>query len=65
MCMFYMKLSVLEPIGLDKRNLILHSLRAGGTTAAANAGICDRLLKKTADGAQIQLKTVMSKRIYL
>lgn len=39
-------LSTLESIGLDKRQFGLHSLRAGGATAAANAGICDRLLKK-------------------
>ena len=39
-------LSVLESIGLDRRNFGLHSLRAGGATAAANAGICDRLFKK-------------------
>ena len=56
MCMFYMKLSVLEPIGLDKRNFILHSLRAGGTTAAANAGICDRLLKKHGSWRSVSAK---------
>ena len=39
-------MSVLESIGLDRRNFGLHSLRASGATAAANAGICDRLLKK-------------------
>lgn len=39
-------LSSLESIGLDKRNFGLHSLRAGGATAAANAGVCDRLFKK-------------------
>lgn len=39
-------LSTLESIGLDKRQFGLHSLRAGGATAAANAGICDRLFKK-------------------
>lgn len=39
-------LSTLESIGLDKRQFGLHSLRAGGATAAANACICDRLFKK-------------------
>lgn len=39
-------LSTLESIGLDKRQFGLNSLRAGGATAAANAGICDRLVKK-------------------
>ena len=31
-------------MGLDKSKLGLHSLRAGGATAAANQGVCDRLL---------------------
>ena len=39
-------LSALESLGLDKRKFGLHSLRAGGATAAANSGICDRLFKK-------------------
>lgn len=33
-------------LGLDKSKFGLHSLRAGGATAAANAGINDRLFKK-------------------
>ena len=36
-------LSALETVGLDKRNFCLHSLRSGGVTAAAAAGIDDRL----------------------
>jgi len=39
-------LDTLESIGLDKSKFGLHSLRAGGATAAANAGIDDRLFKK-------------------
>ena len=39
-------MSVHESIDLDRHNFGLHSLRAGGATAAANAGICDRLFKK-------------------
>ena len=39
-------LSALEGIGLDKKKLGLHSLRSGGATAAAAAGIDDRLFKK-------------------
>ena len=39
-------MSVLESIGLERRNFGLHSLRTSGATAAANAGICDRLFKK-------------------
>ena len=32
-------LDMLEAIGLDKRQVGLHSLRAGGASAAANAGV--------------------------
>ena len=33
-------------IGLDSREFGLHSLRAGGATAATNIGVQDRLFKK-------------------
>lgn len=36
----------LQLLGLKKCNFGLHSLRSGGATAAANAGISDRLFKK-------------------
>ena len=39
-------LEKLEILGLDKNNFELHSLRAGGATAADNAGVSDRLFKK-------------------
>ena len=39
-------LSALDSIGLDKNKFGLHSLRSGGATAAAEAGIEDRLFKK-------------------
>ena len=39
-------LSALEDIGIDKSKFGLHSLRSGGATAAAAAGIEDRLFKK-------------------
>jgi integrase len=39
-------LSALEAVGLEKRKFGLHSLRSGGATAAAAAGIDDRLFKK-------------------
>lgn len=39
-------LAALESIGLDKSKFGLHSLRSGGATAAASAGIADRLFKK-------------------
>lgn len=39
-------LSDLDILGLDKKKRGLHSLRFGGTTAAATAGVNDRLFKK-------------------
>ncbi|XP_076093969.1 integrase/recombinase xerD homolog [Mytilus galloprovincialis] len=39
-------LDALGSLGLEKSNFGLHSLRAGGATAAASAGINDRLFKK-------------------
>ena len=39
-------LNALETIGLDKKQFGLHSLRSGGATAAAAAGVEDRLFKK-------------------
>ena len=39
-------LQKLEAIGLDKRQYGLHSLRAGGASAAANAGVPDRMFKR-------------------
>ena len=39
-------LEKLDILGLDKNNFGLHSLKAGGATNAANAGVSDRLLKK-------------------
>ena len=39
-------LNALHFIGLDKSKFGLHSLRSGGATAAASAGIHDRLFKK-------------------
>ena len=39
-------LKALTDIGLDSKHFGLHSLRAGGATAAANLGVEDRLFKK-------------------
>ena len=39
-------LEKLEKIGLNPKQHVLHSLRAGGATAAANAGVPDRLFKR-------------------
>ena len=39
-------LSKLSELGYDSRHFGLHSLRAGGVTAAANAGVPDRLFKR-------------------
>ena len=39
-------LEKLQAVGLDRKKFGLHSLRAGGATAAANKGIPDRLFKR-------------------
>lgn len=39
-------LDAFEKIGLDKSKFGVHSLRSGGATSAAAAGVCDRLFKK-------------------
>ena len=39
-------LDALQSMGLVMSKFGLHSLRAGGATAAANQGVCDRLFKK-------------------
>ena len=39
-------LEKLKAIGLDAKQFGMHSLRSGGTSAAANAGVPDRLLKR-------------------
>ena len=41
-----MFLAKLKSLGFDANQFGLHSLRAGGATAAANAGIPDRLFKR-------------------
>ena len=38
-------LSKISQLGFDPKLFGLHSLRAGGATAAANAGVPDRLFK--------------------
>ena len=37
---------MLQAIGLDRKQFSLHSLRSGGATAAANAGVPDRCFKR-------------------
>ena len=39
-------LTMLESIGLDRKQFSLHSLRSGGASAAANAGVPDRYFKR-------------------
>ena len=39
-------LEKLSQLGLDPKNFGLHSLRSGGASAAANAGVPDRLFKR-------------------
>ena len=51
-------LEKLIALGLDKRKFGLHSLRSGGASAAAQAGVPDRLL---VDGAVRQLRMGTSK----
>ena len=50
-------LSALESIGLNKKSFGLHSLRAGGASAATNANINDRFFF----GSLIKLKMGMLK----
>ena len=57
-------LAMLESIGLDRKQFSLHSLRSGGASAAANAGVPDRcfnrhgrwLSESAKDGYNIQDK---------
>ena len=37
---------MLQAIGLDRKQLSLHSLRSDGASAAANAGVPDRCFKR-------------------
>ena len=39
-------LNKLDSLGFDKKIYGLHSLRSGGASAAANAGITDRMFKR-------------------
>ena len=39
-------LEALRNIGLNEKKFGLHSLRSGGATAVANAGVSDRLFKR-------------------
>lgn len=39
-------LDMLSAVGLDQRKFGLHSLRSGGASAAANAGVPDRMFKR-------------------
>ena len=39
-------LQMLEDVGLDRKLFSLHSLRSGGASAAANAGVPDRCFKR-------------------
>ena len=40
-----MVLQAIDRIGVSSKSFSLHSLRSGGATTAANAGISDRLFK--------------------
>ena len=45
-CMRELLLQKLAELGLDAKQFGLHSLRSGGASAAANAGVPDRLFKR-------------------
>ena len=45
-CACELVLDMLQAVGLDRKLFSLHSLRSGGTTAAANAGVPDRCFKR-------------------
>ena len=51
-------LEKISMLGMDPRQFGMHSLRAGGATAAANAGVP---LRGMADGGLSQLRTAMSR----
>ena len=55
-----MLLSAIESLGLHKNKFSLHSLRSGGTSAAAEGEVKDRLFKKNTEGGRaIKLWMVM------
>ena len=54
-------LSAFKSIGLNKKSFGLHSFRAGGASAAANANINDRFLKDVVAGSLIKVKMGMLK----
>ncbi|XP_060579452.1 uncharacterized protein LOC132736355 [Ruditapes philippinarum] len=61
-------LDMFEHIGLDKSKFGLHSLRSGGASAAANAGVSDRLFKrhgrwKSEKGKDSYVKDDIDKRL--
>ena len=49
----------IQGLGMDPKQFGMHSLRAGGATAAANAGMPDRLFKRHVAGNQSQPKMAM------
>ncbi|KAK3101897.1 hypothetical protein FSP39_007159 [Pinctada imbricata] len=58
-------LSAFGSIGLDSSKFGLHSLRSGGATAAANAGIGDRILRNTGGGGLSRQKTVTFMKVLM
>ena len=50
-------------MGIDKSKFGLHSLRAGGATAAVNAGVNDKLVKNMGCGVLKMQNMGMSKKI--
>ena len=64
-------LDKLSAIGLDPKRLNLHSLRSGGASVAANAGIPDRMSKRRGrwhsenakDGYIVYVKNSLEERL--
>ena len=58
-------LQKLAALGLDPKQFGLHSLRSGGASAAANAGVPDRLFKRHGRWRSENAKELFSKIFYL
>ena len=55
-----MVLEKLKELGPDPKQFGLHSLRAGGASAAANAGVPDRWFKRHGSGSRRMPRTATS-----
>ena len=53
-------LEKLQQLGYDKSQYSLHSLRAGGATQAANAGVPDRLFSEDMAGGNLNQQKMVT-----